>query len=145
MRTRNIQERRRKTQQRKLTNSYIDSLYKELSKDYNQISDATHYDNFRCKGKWLYFKGMDEPLTNEDGKLRTFGRFKSILGKNRLCNLSFDIPKGKVTAQQAVMINKAEEEMPSTSDVAKADNIELQEIMENASRNTENLIAQLKG
>ena len=81
MRTRNIQERRRKTQERKLTNSYIDSLYKQLSKDYNQISDVTHYGNFRCKGKRLYFKGMDEPLTNEDGKLRTFGRLKSIPGK----------------------------------------------------------------
>ena len=36
-----------------------------------------------------------------------------------------------------------EEELPSASDVAKADNIELQEITENAVRSTENLIAQL--
>ena len=38
-----------------------------------------------------------------------------------------------------------EEELPSTSDVANADDIELQEITENASRSTENLIEQLEG
>ena len=38
-----------------------------------------------------------------------------------------------------------EEELPSTSDVAKADEVELQEIMKNASRSTGNLIAQLEG
>ena len=35
--------------------------------------------------------------------------------------------------------------MPSTSDIAKADNIELQEITENVARSTDNLIAQLEG
>ena len=35
--------------------------------------------------------------------------------------------------------------MSSTSDVAKADNIELQEITENALRSTENLTEQLEG
>ena len=34
--------------------------------------------------------------------------------------------------------------MPSMPDVAKADDIELQEITENAARSTENLIAQLE-
>ena len=85
-----------------------------------------------------------EPLTSEDGKLRTFGRLQSILGKNRLRNLRFDIPKGP-TPQQAVALDKAEEEMPSTSDVAKANDTELQDIMENAEKSMENLIQQLKG
>ena len=49
-------------QERRLTNSYIDSLYKELSKHYSQTSDTTHYDNFRHEGMRLYFKGRDEPL-----------------------------------------------------------------------------------
>ena len=51
-----------------------------------------------------------------------------ILGKNRLRRLGFNIPVGKVTAQQAVMLNKAAEELPYTSDIDKADDIELQEI-----------------
>ena len=39
------QETSGKTQERRLTDSYIDSLYKELSKHYGRTSDATHYDN----------------------------------------------------------------------------------------------------
>ena len=39
-----------KTQERRLTKSYIDSLYKELSKLHGRTSDAKHYNNFRCKG-----------------------------------------------------------------------------------------------
>ena len=57
-----------------------------------------------------------------------------ILGKHRLRRLGFNIPVGKVTAQQAVMLNKAQEELPSESDITGADDIELQEIGEKASR-----------
>ena len=63
-----------------------------------------------------------------------------ILGKGGLHNLGFDIPRGKVTAQQAVMISKAAEELPSASDITKVDDIELQEIAEKAS----DLISQIK-
>ena len=63
-----------------------------------------------------------------------------ILGKGGLRNLGFDIPRGKVTARQAVMLNKAAEELPSASEITKADDIELQEIAEKAS----NLIFQIK-
>ena len=67
-----------------------------------------------------------------------------ILGKNRLCNLGFDIPKGKLTAWEAVMLNKVKEELPSASDVAKADDIEHQEITENAMESAEDLILKIK-
>ena len=43
------------------------------------------------------------------------------------------------------MINVVEEKLPSASDVAKADDIELQEIKENTVRSTDNLIKQLEG
>ena len=43
-------------------------------------------------------------------------------------------------AQQAIMLNRVKEELLSASDVAKVDNIELQEIMENAARSTEDFI-----
>ena len=42
------------------------------------------------------------------------------------------------------MLNKAQEELPSASDVDKADDIELQEIVENASRSIENLNQQVQ-
>ena len=67
-----------------------------------------------------------------------------ILGKNRLRNLGFDIPRGKVTAQEAVMLDRVKEELSSMSDITKVDDIELQEIMENAMKVMEDLISQLK-
>ena len=67
-----------------------------------------------------------------------------ILGKNRLCRLGFNIPVGKITARQAVMLNKAAEELPSESDITGADDIELQEIAEKASKSMEELIFQIK-
>ena len=44
----------------------------------------------------------------------------NILGKNRLRRLGFNIPVGKITARQAVMINKAAEELP---DITASDKI----------------------
>ena len=67
-----------------------------------------------------------------------------ILGKGGLRSLGFDIPRVKLTAQQGIMLNKVKEELPSESDITKADDIELQEITENASKSTENLILQMK-
>ena len=55
-----------------------------------------------------------------------------MLGKNRLRRLGFNIPVGCITAWQAVMLNKAAEELPSESDITGADDIELQEIAEKA-------------
>ena len=65
---------------------------------------------------------------------------EDILGKGGLRNLGFDIPRGKVAARQAVMLNKAAEELPSASDITKAGDIELQEIAEKAS----DIISQIK-
>ena len=60
--------------------------------------------------------------------LKSVGMLADILGKGGLRNLGFDIPVGCVTARQAVMLNKAAEELPSESDITKVDDIELQEI-----------------
>ena len=43
------------------------------------------------------------------------------------------------------MLNRGEDELPSTSNVAKEDDIELQEVTENAARSMDNLISQLEG
>ena len=55
-----------------------------------------------------------------------------ILGKNRFRRLGFNIPVGRITARQAVMLNKAAEELPSESDITGVDDIELQEIAKKA-------------
>ena len=67
-----------------------------------------------------------------------------MLGKEGLRDLFFNIPWGKIAARQASMLNKIEEELPSKSDVAKADDIELQEIMKNVVKSMGNLIKQLE-
>ena len=54
---------------------------------------------------------------NKEGELKSVERIKKILGGQRLHYLGFD----EVAAREAV-------KLPSTSDVAKADDIELQEI-----------------
>ena len=90
-----------------------------------------HYDYFKLEGGELYYTGRRKPLTTE-GKLKSVGMLADILGKNRLRRLSFKIPVGRITAQQAVMLNKAAEELSSASDITKADDIELQEIAEKA-------------
>ena len=48
-----------------------------------------------------------------------------ILGKNRLRRLFFNIPVGRITARQAVMLNKAAEELPPESDITGVDDIEV--------------------
>ena len=58
--------------------------------------------------------------------------------------MGFDIPQGP-TVQQAVALNKAEEELLSISNIAKADDIELQTTVRDASRSIENLNQQLEG
>ena len=71
--------------------------------------------------------------------LKSVGMLADIFEK-RLRNLGFDIPRGNVTARQAVMLNKAAEELVSESDITKADDTELQEIVEKAS----GIISQMK-
>ena len=76
--------------------------------------------------------------------LKSVGMLADILGKGGLRSLGFDIPRGKLTTRQAVILNKTQEELPSESDIAKADDIELQEIVKNASRSIENLNQQVQ-
>ena len=78
-------------------------------------------------------------------KLRSVHVIAQILGKEGLRKLGFDIPRGKLMARQAVMLERVEEELPSMSDVAKVDDIELQGIMENTVKSTEVLIMQFEG
>ena len=110
---------------------YIRDLYKRLSENIGEIPELFHYDYFKLEDGELYCRGSRKPLTTE-GKLKSVGMLADILGKNRLCRLGFNIPVGKLTARQAVMLNKAAEELPSECDITKADDMELQEIAENA-------------
>ena len=119
------------SQRTKLMKDYVTDLYKKISENISESPEEFHYDYFKLEGGELYYIGSRKPLTIK-GVLKLVGMLADLLGKNRLRNLGFDIPRGKVTAHQAVMLNKAAEELPSESDVTKADDTELQEIVEKA-------------
>ena len=127
------------SQRTKLMKDYVRDLYKKLSENIGETPELFHYDYFKLKDGELYYRGSRKPLTTE-GKLKSVGMLADILGKNRLLRLGFNIPVGRITARQAVMLNKAAEELPSESDITKADDIELQEIVEK----TSGIISQIK-
>ena len=130
---------RGESQKIKLMKDYVKDLYKRLSENIGETPELFHYDYFKLEGGELYYIGSRKPFTTE-GKLKSVGMIADILVKNRLRRLGFNIPVGKLTAQQAIMVNKAAEELPSESDITKVDNIELQEIAEKAS----GIISQIK-
>ena len=132
----------RESQRCELMKDYIKDLYKNLSENIGGTPEPFHYDYFKLEGRELYYIGSRKPLTTE-GKLKSVEMIADILGKNRLCRLGFNIPVGKITAWQAIMLNKAAEELPSESDITRADDIELQEIAEKAMKSTEDLISHL--
>ena len=129
----------RESQRTKLMKDYVKDLYKKLSENIGETPELFHYDYFKLEGGELYYIGNRKPLMTE-GKLKSVGMLVDILGKNRFRRLGFNIPVGKVTAQQAVVLSKAAEELPSESDIAREDDIELQEIVERAS----GIISQIK-
>ena len=118
---------------------YVRDLYKKISEIIGETPELFHYDYFKLEYGELYYRGSRKPLTTK-GVLKSVGILVDILGKNRLRRLGFNIPVGSITAQQAIMLNKAAEELPSQSDIAKADDMELQEIAEKAS----GIISQIK-
>ena len=122
---------RGESQRTKLMKDYVKDLYKKISENIGETPEEFHYDYFKLEGGELYYRGKRKPLTTK-GVLKLVGMLADILGKGGLRNLGFDIPRGKVTARQAVMLNKAAEELPSESDITKADDIELLEIAEKA-------------
>ena len=91
---------------------YVRDLYKKLSENVGETPEEFYYDYFKLENGELYYRGKRKPLTTK-GVLKSVGMLEDILGKGRLCNLDFDIPREKVTALQAVMLNKAAEELPS--------------------------------
>ena len=115
------------SQRTKLMKDYVKDLYRKLSENIGETPEPFHYNYFKLEGGELYYIGNRKPLTTE-GKLKLVGMIADILA---------------VTAREAVMLNKAAEELPSESDITKADDIELQAIAEKASKSTEDLVLQL--
>ena len=121
---------------------YVRNLYKKLSENVSETPEEFHYDYFKLEDGELYYRGKRKPLMTK-GALKSVGMLADILVKGGLHSLSFDIPVGKLTARQAVMLNKTQKELISESDITGADDIELQEIVEKATKSTDDLISHL--
>ena len=92
------------SQRTKLMKDYARDLYKKISENISETPEEFHYDYFKLKGRELYSIGSRKPLTTK-GIQKPAGMLADILGKNRLRNLGFDIPRGKVTAWQAIFLS----------------------------------------
>ena len=90
---------------------YVRDLYKRLSESISETPEEFHYDYFKLENGELYYRGKRKPLTTK-GVLKSVGTLADILGKGGLRNLGFDIPVGRITAGQAITLNKAAEELP---------------------------------
>ena len=114
----------------------VNGLYEILSEHFPKNQNVIYYDDFESIQGELYFKGRR--------LLKPYKTLIRIFGKNRIYSLGFDISEWSLSRKQAVALNKAQEELPSASDVGKAGDIELQETVENASRSIENLNQQVQ-
>ena len=127
----------------KVQRKHTEALYAYLGLDL----DTFHFDCFELRDGELYYrsnvnsKPLMMSLLIKGGRLREVATIKRMLSARRLHALGFNIPMG-ITHQQATVLNRMEEELPSTFDIAKAHGIELQEITENAAKSTETLITQ---
>ena len=109
-----------------------------------QTPDVFCFDDFEIKDGKLYYRDKSTSLTNKRCDIRLVDVITETLGKERLCDIGFIILKnGKITAQQAIILNRVERELPSASSIAKADNeIKLQELTERVMKSMEDLITE---
>ena len=119
--------------------SFVKSLYKRLSGSDDEPPGTINFHNFDLRNGQLYYKDNVNPLTTKKWALRGVGVLADRLGKEGLRNLGFDVPVGKITAHQFMASYRVGSQLPSMSDITGANDIELQEIAENASRSIENL------
>ena len=111
----------RQSQRNRVLINWVEGLYERLSQKLARTSEVFHYDMFELRDGKLYFRDKSKPLTTKKGGLKLAKELKKILGQEGLRNLDFNVYKGKVTAWQTTMLNEVEEEIPSASDVDKAD------------------------
>ena len=124
----------------------VEELYGILSERLQQNSEEINFNKFEISRGELYYKDATSktPLTSKE-ELKLAESIVKILGKKRLCEMGFGIPVGPMSPWEYVVLNRLEEELPSVSDVNKADEIELQEITESAKKSTDDLIVHFEG
>ena len=90
----------------------------------------------------LYYE--EKSLMKRDGELRETGVLADRLGITRLCEMDFIISRTNLKPRHVLDLMEKKLELTSASDVANADEMELEKIMENAVKSTEDLIVQFE-
>ena len=85
----------------------------------------------------LYYKG--KPLMNRNGELKAIGAIADTLGIEGLREMGYNISKTNLKPQFVLDLMEKQTELPSSSEIAGADEIELEEI----AKSTEDLIFQI--
>ena len=85
----------------------------------------------------LYYKG--KPLTNRNGKLKVIGVIANTLGIIGLREMGYNITKTHLKPRFVLDVMEKQAKLPSSSEIAKADTIELEAI----AKSTEDLISQI--
>ena len=122
-------------------------LHKEylVREIYELIGNKTHQrlePNLRLfeidKDGRLYYRG--KPLMNRNGELKTIGVIADTLGIRGLREMGYNITKTNLKPRFVLDLLEKQAELPSSYEIAKADDIELEEIAEKVS----DIITQIK-
>ena len=89
----------------------------------------------------LYYER--KPLTNRNGELKMIGVIADTLGIRGLRGMGFDILNTNLKPRHVLDLQEKRVDLPSASDITKADDIELQEITQKATKSIEDLISQI--
>ena len=121
-------------------------LHKEylVGEIYELIGNETHQrlePNLRLfeldKDGRLYYKG--KPLMDRNGELKTIGVIADTLGIRGLREMGYNITKTNLKPQFVLDLLEKQAELPSSSEIANVNEIELEEI----AKSTEDLIYQI--
>ena len=85
----------------------------------------------------LYYRG--KPLINRNGEVKMVGVIVDTLGIRGLQEMGYNITKTNLKPRFVLDLLEKQAKLPSSSEIAKADTIELEEI----AKNTEDLISQI--
>ena len=125
--------------------SFVKSLYERLSGSDDEPPRTINLHNFDLRnGQLIYYKNNANPITTKTRVLRGVGILADRLDEEGLHDLGLDVPVGRITAHQFMASYRTGSLLPSASDITGADDIELQEIAEKASRSIENLNQQVQ-
>ena len=85
----------------------------------------------------LYYKG--KPLMNRNGELKTMGVIADTLGIRGLREMGYNVAKTNLKPRFVLDLLEKQAELPSSSEIVKTDEMELEEIV----KSTEDLIYQI--